>query len=233
MVVAWRRAPGCSWTAPCCLPLLAEVASQGSGSPRKLCMQRMGGSCLSDYPWQHLPVTHWAEKSWCQPPQTHAKYIPMRGKKRKKEEGGEKQNIEGHWDRIGQDDRIEKKITEGKKTRCWNIHCLQPERKNVVESILGKNLSKLHNPTVRRGWESHGLCCATNKAAALRFNASNNCAAQTTTRRVLGRMCFNASPWLWSNLHTLVQVICNFHVKLCVINCREIRSGETGNQSNS
>lgn len=41
----------------------------------------MGENCLSDYPWQLLPVTHWAEESWCQPPQTSAKYTPVKGKK--------------------------------------------------------------------------------------------------------------------------------------------------------
>lgn len=48
---------------------------------------------------------------------------------------------------------------------------------------------------------------ATKQAAALRFKISNNGTAETTTRRVLASECFNANPWVQSNLRTLAQVI--------------------------
>lgn len=75
---------------PLLCPPAPEVCKSGLGSPWKFHKQRRGGSCLPDYPWQQLPVTHWARESWCQPPQTNAKYIAVRGKKRKERRGRRK-----------------------------------------------------------------------------------------------------------------------------------------------
>lgn len=123
-----------------------EFASQGCGSPWKFHMQRMGENCLSDYPWQLLPVTHWAEESWCQPPQRNAKYTPAKGKKK---EGGEKQNIEGCRDRIGQDDRERKEITTGTETLLKHIdYRLRKKTKpqHVVEGYLWKEPQQTAQP---------------------------------------------------------------------------------------
>lgn len=95
---------------------------------------------------------------------------------------------------------------------------------------MEKNLNKLHNPNVNPEWKCSG---ATKQAAALRFKISNNSTTETTSRKILASGCFNANPWVYSNLRTLAQVIWNSHEELRMINWREIEGGETGNHAKS
>lgn len=185
-----------------------------------------------------LPMTALASdslsRSWCQPSQTNAKYIPARGgKKKSKEEGGEQQNIERCWDRIEQNDRREKRNNIRKQKKLLEICCLQAERKHVVKGHLGKEPQQTAQPKCQP-WMGESWIVMVLHSRLLHWDLKSAITAQQRPEPEELWQVHALMPTLRSKANcTPWQVIWNSCEEFCVINCREIEIGETGNQAKS